>query len=359
MSLIPDVTIVIAQRERFSHTKASLENLFQNPNFPFELIYVDGNSPKNIKKYLEEQSVKRNFRLIRKERYLYPNEARNLAMPWVKTKYVVFLDNDVEFKQNWLRELVNCAEETNAWLVSPLYCEGPLDPKGPTDEQKIHMAGGIARFTEIGGKKRFQSGHNLAKQPYSRHEHELVRKPTELIEYHCFLSRVDIFDQIGNPDPKLLTLAEHSDICLAVEKFGGKIYLEPKSVVSYVFPPPFDKYDRKFFEFRWSDEANLKSLIHFQEKWDLAEDDPFLVNFMRFGLKHRLRAHQLTTNRLLAILQKSAKLKNLMTRVQRAYSNFISKKSRNLISHLNQITNAGQLYALKNDKLIKQVSRFS
>ncbi|MFN2459727.1 MAG: hypothetical protein ABR591_03405 [Candidatus Velthaea sp.] len=63
----PDVTILIVPRERFSKTRRALESIYAHTRMPFAPVY-DGNS------------------LIRRERYLASNEARNLALPDVRTK---------------------------------------------------------------------------------------------------------------------------------------------------------------------------------------------------------------------------------------------------------------------------------
>ncbi|EKU97432.1 putative glycosyltransferase [Leptolyngbya sp. PCC 7375] len=345
-SLTSMVTIVVTQRERFSYSQKSLENLYANTTYPFRLIYVDGNSPKPVQSYLEEQSKVKGFRLIRKERYLFPNEARNLVLPEVDTRYVVFLDNDVEFKLGWLKTLVDCAEETGAWLVGPLYCEGPLDPSGPRKDQNIHMAGGDVHFRETAGKRRLRTSHRFLKRPFFKHQHEFKRQPTEMIEYHCVLVRTESFEKIGYPDEKLLTLTEHLDICMAVRNAGGEVYFEPDSIVSYVTPPPFEHYDRPFYLSRWSDENNLKSLIHFQKKWDLAEDDPYLVNRVKWGMKHRLMACQLPLNGLLQYRPKSRRLKKIISFPQRAYTRLVARKSSKLIKRLVELTRSAQLSSL-------------
>lgn len=89
------VTLVIVPRERFSGSEASLESLYEHTRVPFELIYVDGNSPPRVKQYLEAQSKTRNFELIRTEQYLFPNHVRNIGLAQVKTPYLVFVDNDI------------------------------------------------------------------------------------------------------------------------------------------------------------------------------------------------------------------------------------------------------------------------
>ena len=65
----PLVTIVVVPRERFSYTRESLSSIYQNTEFPFELVYVDGNSPAPIQKYLQEQSAQHQFELISTDYY--------------------------------------------------------------------------------------------------------------------------------------------------------------------------------------------------------------------------------------------------------------------------------------------------
>jgi GT2 family glycosyltransferase len=118
------VTIVVVPRERFSLAERSLESLYEHTAHPFSLVYVDGRSPRHIKRYLETQAREKGFELIRAERYLSQNQARNLGLRRVNSPYVVFTDNDVLFSPGWLDALVRCAEETGAWVVGPMYCIG-------------------------------------------------------------------------------------------------------------------------------------------------------------------------------------------------------------------------------------------
>lgn len=74
------VTIVVVPREQFSKAQASLESIYAATPEPFELVYVDGNSPPPVRRYLEQQAGARGFRLLQTERYLTSNEARNLGV---------------------------------------------------------------------------------------------------------------------------------------------------------------------------------------------------------------------------------------------------------------------------------------
>jgi FAD/FMN-containing dehydrogenase len=110
----PQVTIIVVPRERFSHTRRSLENIYDQTNVPFNLVYVDGGSPTYVRRYLEGEAQRRKFQLIRTNHYLSPNEARNLGLRQPKTKYTVFIDNDALVTPGWLSVLVESDLPTGA-----------------------------------------------------------------------------------------------------------------------------------------------------------------------------------------------------------------------------------------------------
>jgi GT2 family glycosyltransferase len=266
----PSATIVVVARERFGYSQTSLENLYANTQPPFSLIYVDGGSPSHIKRYLERQARDKRFHLIRTKQYLSPNQARNIGLRAAMTKYVVFVDNDVEVKPGWLPALLQCAEETNASLVGPLYCIGqPV-------HQVIHMAGGEARIGTVRGQRRLHEELRLCDQRVSEVLPHLRREPSELIEFHCMLARRDVFERLGPLDEGLLGTREHVDICLKVRAAGGAVWLEPKAVVTHApdsvwptVPPSFAWSEIPYYLLRWSDDWGQSSLVHFERKWNL------------------------------------------------------------------------------------------
>lgn len=276
------VTIVVVPRERFSYTQKSLDSIYENTRIPFELIYVDGNSPDHVKEYLETQSTQKGFRLIRTEHYLAPNQARNLALPHVKTKYVALIDNDVLVTPGWLDTLVNSAEETGAWLVGPLILFG-------SEFNIVHMAGGTIDIQEKQGKNWMTQ-----KRPYMHHPLDAVRdkiKPgyTDILELHCLLARTDVFTETGPFDEQFMSMCEEDDLSMTVANAGHKLYLEPDSVVSYVAPSPTDVNwsDLPYFFVRWSNAWCQTSVERAQSKWNLTEDSPFLGNTRYFVKIHR------------------------------------------------------------------------
>lgn len=264
------VTIVVVPRERFSAAPDALECLYRNTPAPFNLIYVDANSPRPIKRHLEREAANKGFRLVRIDEYLAPNQARNIGLHLTDTKYVVFVDNDLFVSPGWLDALVACADETGAWLVGPLYCMGePL-------HETIHMAGGYVHIEDTAGRRVLKEGHFLGHVPIAAARPELRRKECELVEFHTLLARTDELKRLGGMDPALLSAPEHVDLCLVVLEAGGTIYFEPSSIVTYVWPTNLSFGDLRYYLLRWSTEWHRSSLRHFQAKWRLEDDDPFL-----------------------------------------------------------------------------------
>jgi GT2 family glycosyltransferase len=301
--MTPQITIVVSPRERFSHTRPSLESLYAYTSVPFELIYVDGGSPKSVQTYLQTQAEVKNFQLIRTEHYLAPNQARNLAIPHIKTAYVLFIDNDVEVSPGWLEDLLTCAQETDATVVCPLTCIGsPL-------HQTIHLAGGEARILvethEDGSTQRkVHEKHYFVNRPVAEVADRLQRQQCEFAEFHCMLVKTSIFAQIGLLDEQLLSTREHIDFCMSVTLAGGSIFCEPASVVTYVPELPWNWADISYFLLRWSDAWEVASLQHFCEKWNLSRQDKyFKKRYKRLGhrrhyafLKPLVRRLSLGTN---------------------------------------------------------------
>ncbi|WP_193193414.1 glycosyltransferase family 2 protein [Nostoc sp. MG11] len=278
----PQIIIIVSQRERFSFTRESLESIYENTQLPFSLIYVDGGSPRPIRRYLEEQAQEKGFQLIRTEHYLSPNQARNLGLQQVDSKYLVFIDNDVIVSPGWLNSLLQCTEETKATVVCPLTCIGK--PLGET----IHLAGGEAHIfvepQETGVKRRVHEKHYFVNRKVAEVRDQLHRQQCEFAEFHCMLVRAEIFQRIGLLDEGLLSTREHIDFCMTVAEAGGTFYCEPASVVTYVPGLKFELPELAFFMLRWSDAWEIASLEYFSQKWDLTiKDKYFKKRYKRMG----------------------------------------------------------------------------
>ena len=274
------VTIVIVPRERFSYALTSLDSVLSNTSVPYRLVYVDTDSPIRLRRELERKAHAHGFKLIQTTHYLTPNEARNLGMRYADTPYVAILDNDVHCAPGWLENLLRCAEETGAAVVSPVITSGPLSSVGP-DFQTVHAIGGEVGFYERDGIRGHyeRSGHSMVK--LDQIDHLLSRSELEIAEFHCMLLQRDTWNMIGGFDEGFKNTREHTDFCLRVRAAGKAIFLEPTARVSYVTAPPLAWSDLALYLFRWSQRWNELSLDHMNSKWNLNEDHASLkINWL-------------------------------------------------------------------------------
>jgi GT2 family glycosyltransferase len=285
----PQVTIIVVPRERFGVSEESLASIYANTAPPFALVYVNGRAPAELTRQLDEEAARRRFRHVKVDRFLSPNEARNIGLAHATTRYVVFIDNDVVCAPGWLDALVACAEETGADVVTPLTCHG--SPAHST----VHQAGGEfapdprAFFAQPHGERKMVEVMHLQGAKVADVRAQLSRSQTQCCEFHCVLVRRSIFDRIGPLDEGMLATKEHIDFCMSVIQAGGTVWLEPASLVTYFFPTrqrAIVMRDWPFFLVRWSPEWQHRSMLHFQKKWGLASEGYLQDRRALYGWRH-------------------------------------------------------------------------
>lgn len=272
---MPRVTIVVVPRERFGMAQRSLESIYATADIPFELIYIDPRSPRKISEWLKEESAAKGFRVIHLDRFVNPNEARNIGLRAASTEYVIFSDNDVICAEGWLSAAVRCADETEADVVQPLICEGlPV-------HSRVHFTKGAfaadnsAFFSAGAGDRDLLDVMIHHREPLEKIKGVLKREQTDTCEFHCILIRRNVFDRVGPLDEDMGATKDHIDFSMLIAKVGGKIMFEPTSLITYVFPSranPVTKEDASYFLLRWSPQWQMHSLKHMQEKWGLKWD---------------------------------------------------------------------------------------
>lgn len=275
------VTIVIVPREQFSRARLSLRSILDSTERDCPIIYIDGNSPPSLARELEAMSDR--LLLIRCDHYLPANTARNLALAHVRSKYVVFIDNDVMVWPGWIEALVKCAEETGAWLVGPLYLAG-----GP-DSQEVHTAGAEAAIIEKAGRRYFRELQHHCGEQAAEVRALVGRARCDQVEFHCLLARMEVFDRLGPLDEGFLSVFDHVDLCMAVRHANQEVYVESAATVTYLLPPPLRWSDFPFFLLRWSEAWYQSSLHHFCEKWQIDPKDEAFREHEDYRLAQRAR----------------------------------------------------------------------
>lgn len=294
----PIVTIICVPRERFDYTVESINSLYEKTKLPFELLYVDNAVPASVRADLEELSASHGFEIIRAQHPLAPNQARNLGLAHAKGRYVLFVDNDVVFDDDWLEELVACMTDQKATVVAPLVCQ-----HGP-HHTIVHCAGGEfmgpAQFERFRQQplpdpahpedRRWTMEEKIYLQDHPIEDVGLDALQVGFVEFHCFMVETAFLKAHGGFDPKLTATKEYIDLAMIVARAGGTVWIEPKSRVTFLTHPPqpvLKLSEVPYFMLRWSDAWEYDSLKHLAQKWGLVENEYFTRRYDRLGWRRR------------------------------------------------------------------------
>jgi len=275
---IAQVTVVVTARERFSLAISALDKLIQHTRCPYELIYIDGNAPPGLAEELSRMCTREGFHYVRKERYLYPPQARNLALDMISTPYVVFIENDVLVEAGWLEKLQDAAREHREAVLSPLICQRrPL-------HHEIHMAG-IQMGDDV---ELLLQGKGQVIDEHLWHELKVEAFPggvqsIQSAEFHCMWMPTRLIRDFGGFDTDILAGPDHMDFSLRCHQTRTPIYLQPSARVTFLFPDrndPLQESDHDFFLIRWAPRVLRQSYAALAQKWHL-EKDPYLLRKQR------------------------------------------------------------------------------
>lgn len=274
----PIVTVIILFRERYGLTESVIDQIARTIRMPARLIYVDAGTPEGLRARITARSTEWGLEVIRFDERLWPSQVRRRIAGSIDTKYAVFIDNDMHVLPGWLERLVECADETGAGLVGPLYLWGDNGRS-----ERVHMAGGELTTTPD------PRGILL----YERHRHvneqagdlELKRGPTDFVEFHCMLLRRELYQAPGMFDDNIVCVHEHIHAALLCREMGYSIYMEPSARVVYLAYVPYALADLEVFRWRWSSEAAMSTIAAFATRWGFVNDD------RAFGVKRFLTTH--------------------------------------------------------------------
>jgi|GEM_PF-1770934 len=279
-----DISIVVTPRERFTSVIDSLQSLFSTIEADVPVILVEGCSPQYIRDQIAEIKKSRDFTWIALDRFITPQEARNIGFEQCDNRYVVFSDNDIHYETGWLEAMYNNAETHDSDVIGPVVCIGPPAAK------KIHHAGGRLSIRLLGNSQPFvDERHQLMNQPLSmlqRAEHDTYN---EIVEFHCLMVRSDYLVKIGLFTEALIT-REQIDFGLRNQFHEGKVTFEPKAVVTYMATGDFIEEDLRYLSFRWSDKLAQSSLDYFVETWGIQTNKSLVLN--SWIRPHRARAYR-------------------------------------------------------------------
>ena len=260
-----DVSVVVSPRERFSSLIQTVREIINTVPNEAQIIVVEGGSPEWVRQEVRKIAHEREINLISKELPITPNVSRNIGFEQSKSKYVVFVDNDITFEDGWLEALVKRAEDDKADVVAPLICIGPPRAK------IIHHAGGTLSLDSKDGNPIVVEKHRLMDVPIEQFSDGKAPTENEVGEFHCILVRRAMMEKIGPLDERLIT-REQMDFALRCKSVNAVVRFERNSIVTYEAKVKFNKEDLRYHLFRWADDLAVQSIEAFEDSWGVRLD---------------------------------------------------------------------------------------
>jgi GT2 family glycosyltransferase len=245
------VDIVVVARDRFSMFPRCLDALYAHTDVPFHVFIAVGGADQTTERYLRQLKVlKKNLNVVLADHFLMQGEARNIALRQADQRFCVVLENDTIVHKNWLTHMLECMQAERAAAVMPLVLW----------HRRIHAAGCLFEERVKDGATTFN--HKIL---YTG----IQRKPIDYPECHCVLldrqlfPNSDIFEDVEPFDV---------DLGLTLRKNGLKVFIEPRSVVTYSALPRWEVRDIPLFKFRWDPQSWEARNRLFMKKWHVTYD---------------------------------------------------------------------------------------
>ena len=210
----PLVSIVIPVYNQFNYTYLCLKSILKNSvDIEYEIIIADDcstDSTKDIAKVVEGINVQKtpsNLRFL-----LNCNNAAKAA----RGQYILFLNNDTQVQDNWLKPLVDLIES------DPKI--GMVGSKLVYPDGLLQEAGGI--LWKDGSAWNFGNRQNANASEFNYVKEADYISGAAIMIKHSLWKELGGFDELFAP-----AYCEDSDLAFQVRKAGYKVLYQPKSVV--------------------------------------------------------------------------------------------------------------------------------
>ncbi len=210
----PTVSIVIPVYNEFRYTYSCLKSILMNTgDVKYEILIANDCSTDCTS---EVEKVAENVRLITTEHNCRFLLNCNNAAKYVKGKYIFFLNNDTQVKENWLQPLIDLIESDEKI--------GMVGSKLVYPDGTLQEAGGI--LWKDGSAWNYGNRKDAEASEYN------YVKEADYISGAAIMIKSELWNEIGGFDERFApAYCEDSDLAFEVRKHGYKVLYQPKSEI--------------------------------------------------------------------------------------------------------------------------------
>jgi GT2 family glycosyltransferase/2-polyprenyl-3-methyl-5-hydroxy-6-metoxy-1,4-benzoquinol methylase len=210
----PKVSIVVPVHDQPELTLACLRAIaLDTTDVPYEVIVVDDASGPELQAALGRVD---HLRVLRNDENLHFLRTANRGAEAARGEYVVFLNNDTEVREGWLRALVETAD------ADPTI--GAVGAKLLLPDHRVQEAGAIV-FSD-GGAWHVGRGEH-PDEPRLNYVRDV-----DYASAACLLVRADALAAVGGLDERYApAYYEDVDLCFALRRHGLRVVYQPRAAV--------------------------------------------------------------------------------------------------------------------------------
>ena len=209
----PEVSVVIPVYNQFDYTYNCLKSILKHSgDVSYEIIIGDDCSDDYTSRITE---IVTGVKVIRNEENLRFLLNCNNAAKYANGEYILFLNNDTQVQDNWLKPLVDLMADNTIGMVGSklVYADG-----------RLQEAGGI--LWKDGSAWNYGNKMNPEDPEYN------YVKEVDYISGAAIMIRKSLWNEIGGFDERYVpAYCEDSDLAFEVRKHGYKVVYQPLSVV--------------------------------------------------------------------------------------------------------------------------------
>jgi len=246
------ITIIIPFRDKADILKRCLENLFSKTAYPnYRIALVDNGSVEHeTLEYLDLVRKNRSVVILRYDKPFNYSAMHNWVMGFIKTDFVLFLNNDTEvISRNWLTSMAARLEENGVGAVGALL----LFPDG-----KVQHAG-VGIYPEV-------ATHLYEGEDPEGTESDKINQSRQVyaVTGACLLTKKSLYYDAGGMDEVNLPVNFNDiDYCLCLRSLGYSVVFEPAARLYH-----YESYSRGK---AWSDSVRYRAYLaerkFFWKKW--------------------------------------------------------------------------------------------
>ena len=225
----PDATIIIPAYNNIKLTIECLKTISQNTqDVSYEILIIDDGSKDDTQEILSSVC---NIFYVRNQENLGFNASCNRAAGMARGEYLVFLNNDVQVKDNWLCSLLETFNKFDS--------VGAVGPRVLYPDGRLQEAGMLANEDASTKLIGLFDDPELPRYNYTRE--------VDCCSGVCLVVPKKVFLDIGGFDVRYApAYYEDTDLCFEIRRRGMHVYYNPNATIVHYLSATSDAIDVSF-----------------------------------------------------------------------------------------------------------------